>query len=53
MLILQEKAGPLEIELYDDLCDLCGIQSYAALDEVLSRFRTYRAEREGTPVEDR
>ncbi len=41
------------IELYDDLCDLCGIQSYAALDEVLRRFRTYRAERDATPVEER
>lgn len=40
------------IELYDDLCDLCGIQSYAALDEVLRRFRTYRAERDATPVEE-
>ena len=40
------------IELYDDLCDLCGIQSYAALDEVLRRFRTYRAQRDATPVEE-
>lgn len=41
------------IELYDDLCDLCGIQSYAALAEVLRRFRTYRTERDATPVEER
>ncbi len=40
------------IELYDDLCDLCGVQSYAALDEVMSRFRSYRAERDTTPVEE-
>ncbi len=41
------------IELYDDLCDLCGVQSYVALDEVLQRYRTYRAERNATPVEER
>lgn len=41
------------IELYDDLCDLCGIQSYSALDEVLRRFRAYRTERDTTPVEER
>lgn len=40
------------IELYDDLCDLCGIRSYAALNEVMSRFRSYRAERDTTPVEE-
>ena len=41
------------IELYDDLCDLCSVQSYAALDEVMNRFRSYRAERDTTPVEER
>lgn len=29
------------IDLYEDLCDLCGIGSYASLERVLERFRAY------------
>lgn len=29
------------IDLYDDLCDLCSIRSYASLARVLERFRAY------------
>lgn len=30
------------VELYDDLCDLCGVDSYAGLEDVLRRFRAYQ-----------
>lgn len=40
------------IEMYDDLCDLCEVTSYAGLSRVLERFRTYRREHEATPVDD-
>lgn len=33
------------IEVYDDLCDLCDIRSYAGLSAVLDRFRRYRYSR--------
>lgn len=29
------------IDLYDDLCDLCSIHSYASMARVLDRFRAY------------
>ena len=29
------------IDLYDDLCDLCSVQSYGSLGRVLERFREY------------
>lgn len=46
-------AGWEAIELYDDLCQLCDIRTYAALEEVLKRFRSYRGARDTSPVEDR
>lgn len=33
------------VELYDDLCDLCDIHSYASLARVLSRFGLYHREK--------
>lgn len=41
------------VELYDDICELCAIRCYTALEEVLARFRTYRSARNATPVEER
>lgn len=41
------------IELFDDLCDLCEVDSYEALAEVIDRFRAYDASGDATPVEDR
>ncbi|HUP00578.1 MAG TPA: hypothetical protein VM737_03535 [Gemmatimonadota bacterium] len=41
------------VELYDDICELCEIRCYTALEEVLVRFRSYRGTRSATPVEDR
>lgn len=36
------------IEVYDDLCELCEVTSYAGLARVLERYRLYRRERAGT-----
>lgn len=33
------------IDLYDDVCRLCEVDSYASLQAVLERFRAYRADR--------
>lgn len=41
------------IELYDDVLDLCDIDSYAALAAVLERYRAYHASGGATAVEDR
>lgn len=41
------------IDVYSDLCDLCGIRSYAALDAVLTRFRDYRVARQAASIENR
>lgn len=41
------------IELYDDLCELCEIDSYDALERTLDRFRAYRRERDAATVRDR
>lgn len=45
-------AGWEAIELYDDLCGLCDVQSYASLERVLERFRAYRRSRDATPVRE-
>jgi hypothetical protein len=29
------------IDLYDDLCDLCSVGSFASLEQVIERFRAY------------
>lgn len=44
------EAGWEAIELYDDLCGLCDIQSYSALERVLERFRAYRQSRDASSV---
>lgn len=41
------------IEVYDDLCDLCHIRSYAGLSAVLERFRMYRRARDPSAIGDR
>lgn len=41
------------IELYDDVLDLCDIQSYADLAAVLERYRAYHASGGATTVGDR
>ena len=45
-------AGWEAVELYDDLCDLCAITTFAGLARVLDRVRAYRA-RDPSAVEDR
>jgi hypothetical protein len=41
------EGGWEAIDLYDDLCNLCAIRSYASMARVLTRFRAYcRAKRE-------
>lgn len=40
------------VELYDDLCGLCDIQSYASLERVLERYRRYLRARDASVVED-
>ncbi|MBA3584616.1 MAG: hypothetical protein H0W36_08850 [Gemmatimonadetes bacterium] len=45
-------AGWEAIELYDDLCDLCDVRSYAGLEDVLRRFRAYRGARDAASVSD-
>ena len=41
------------IELFDGLCDLCDIRSYAGLASVLERFRHYRHARDPSAIGDR
>ncbi|HET9334166.1 MAG TPA: hypothetical protein VFQ21_11365 [Gemmatimonadota bacterium] len=41
------------IQVYDDLCDLCDIRSYAGLAGVLERFRIYRHSRDPSAIGDR
>lgn len=41
------------IQVYDDLCDLCDIHSYAGLAAVLERFRGYRHARDPSAIGDR
>jgi hypothetical protein len=41
------------IEVFDDLCDLCDIHSYAGLSAVLERFRLYRRSRDPSAIGDR
>lgn len=47
-----EDEGWAAVELYDDLCDLCEVGSYAELTEVIQRFQAYRSARNTTKVED-
>lgn len=41
------------IEMYDDLCDLCEVTSYAGLSRVLDRLRAYRRSHGDTRMDDR
>ena len=41
------------IELFDGLCDLCDVRSYAGLASVLDRFRHYRHARDPSAIRDR
>lgn len=41
------------IELLDDVCELCDVDSYPALERVLERYRAYRRARDAAAVEGR
>ena len=41
------------IELFDGLCELCDVRSYAGLASVLERFQHYRHARDPSALRDR